>query len=223
MTACVNNNRVLIVDDDDKHLASLRRIMHGYFKVVTSKDPLQALKIFEYQGPFAAVISDYRMPLMNGIELLSRMIQMDKNVQRIMLTGHADLQMAIDAVNQGRITAFLTKPTPTASLRSVIIAAVREYNQPLIDNSSNILKPGYSLITTMHANAHNRMFQLTAKEKEVLALLSKGFSNEEISINLNITVGTVKTHLTNLFRKLDVNSRTKVVAKGLETGLVKLS
>ncbi|SEO99015.1 response regulator transcription factor [Propionispora vibrioides] len=62
---------------------------------------------------------------------------------------------------------------------------------------------------------------LTVKEKEVLALLAKGFSNDEISAELHITVGTVKSHMNNLFGKLEVNSRSKVVAKGLELGLIK--
>ncbi|SEO97482.1 response regulator [Propionispora vibrioides] len=123
------NGRILIVDDDEAYLASLRRIMRGHFDVVTTKDPVQALKIFEFQGPFAVVISDYRMPFMNGIELFSRIQNLDKQVQRIMLTGHAELQMAIDAINHGKINAFLTKPIPATSIRSIVIDSIQAYNQ----------------------------------------------------------------------------------------------
>lgn len=211
-----DTGRVLLVDDDEKYLASLRRIMKGYLEVVTTKDPMQALKIFEYQGPFAVVISDYRMPFMNGIELFSRILTLNKHVQRIMLTGHAELQMAIDAVNHGKITAFLTKPIPAVSIRSVVMDAVHAYNQHL-DNSS-------SAKTIMPASKNNTLglyTPLTIKEKEVLSCLAKGYSNEEISFALNITTGTVKSHMNSLFNKMEVNSRSKVVARGIDLGLIK--
>lgn len=218
-----NLARILIVDDDERYLASLRRIMQGHFDITTTRDPIQALKIFEHQGPFAAVISDYRMPLINGIELFSRMCVLDNKVQRIMLTGHAELQMAIDAVNHGKITVFLTKPTPAVSIRSVVAEAVRTYNQQVngvieaasSDRSSSPPPPAKQ-------DTYSICLPLTVKEKQVMALLARGLSNEEISIELDITVGTVKSHLNNLFGKMDVNSRSKVVAKGIELGLIKL-
>ena len=217
----INHAQILLVDDDESYLASMRRIFRGHFKIVTTKDPILALKIFELQGPFAVVISDFQMPFMNGIQLFSKIFAMDKHVQRIMLTGHADLQMAIDAVNHGRITAFLTKPTPAASIRYVVVGAIQTYNQsrqtttqaqdPIIETNHFQVKHPFSELYT----------RLTIKEMEVLALLAKGFSNEEISIELNITVGTVKSHINNLFGKMEVNSRTKIVAKGIELGLIK--
>ena len=213
--------RILIVDDDEKFLASMRRIMQGYFEIVTTKDPIQALRLFEYQGPFAAVISDYRMPLMNGIELFSRLLALDKNVQRIMLTGHAELQMAIDAVNHGKINAFLTKPTPAVSIRSVIAEAIRAYNR----DAGNVLPPKGNPESHTRAAFPEDVLEnydpLTLKEKEVLALLTRGCSNSEISAELNITVGTVKSHVSNLFGKLDVNSRSKVIVKSITLGLIR--
>lgn len=214
--------RILLVDDDEKYLASLRRLMQGYFEIVTTKDPVQALKIFRHQGPFAVVISDYRMPFINGIELFSRILAMDVHVQRIMLTGHAELQMAIDAVNHGKINAFLTKPTPAVSIRSVIADAIRTYNQNVKPVLKEAIRPENQDRLVADKEAAPAIYSpLTVKEKEVLALLVRGYSNEEISTALNITVGTVKSHLSNLFGKLDVNSRSKVVAKALSIGLLK--
>jgi DNA-binding NarL/FixJ family response regulator len=210
-----SSNKVLLVDDDERFLASLRRVLQGSFEIVATKDPLQALKIIEFQGPFSVVISDYRMPLMNGIELFSRISRLDRHVQRIMLTGHAELQMAIDAVNHGKIAAFLTKPTPALSIRSVVLEAVqackesRAADKPASGGESG-QKPAAELAVP-----------LTVKEKEVLSLLARGCSNAEIAAELSITVGTVKSHLNNLFGKLEVNSRSKVIAKGIELGLVK--
>jgi len=209
--------KILIVDDDENHLASMRRILHGHFETVTTKDPLQALKLIEYQGPFAVVISDFRMPFMNGIELFSKIITIDKNIQRIMLTGCAELQMAIDAINRGKITAFLTKPTLASSIRSVVVDAVRIYKENATVDPLPMIEP-----KQLFAQPSSELYDpLTIKEKEILALLAKGFSNMEISIELNIAPGTVKTHVNNLFCKMDVNSRSKVVAKAIELGMIK--
>lgn len=212
--------RVLVVDDDDKFLAAIRRIIREYYDITTTKDPLQALKIFEYQGPFAVVISDYRMPFMNGIELLSRIHAVNKNVQRIILTGHAELQMAIDAINHGKITAFLTKPTPTVSIRTVITDAIRTYNEleALQSNGIPVNQEPKQQIETPSSRLY---VPLTVKEKEVLTLLARGLTNNEISLTLNISIGTVKTHLINMFGKLGVTSRSKAVVRALALGLLK--
>lgn len=215
--------RILIVDDDEKYLASLRRILKGHFEIVTTRDPVQALKLVEFSGPFAVVISDYRMPVMNGIELFSRIVSIDKNVQRIMLTGYAELQMAIDAINHGKITSFLTKPTPAASIRAVVIDALQAYNQLCSRTFQPIPGPAQQPDIFPEAKSIPKLFaSLTVKEKEILFLLAKGLSNEEISIKLNITVGTVKSHINNLFGKMGVNRRSKVIAKGIELGLLRI-
>ncbi len=213
--------KILVVDDDESYLASIRRILRGHVIIVTTKDPIQALKIIEYQGPFAVVISDFRMPFMNGIELFSKIIMIDNKIQRIMLTGCAELQMAIDAINHGKITAFLTKPTPAGTIRLVVLDAIRAYNEFLVgEQVASELQN--NLLSTREISA-DIYLPLTVKEMEILSWLAKGCSNEEIAIQLNITVGTVKSHVNNLFGKMGVNSRSKVVVKGMELGLIKTS
>lgn len=217
-----NVPRILIVDDNENYLASIRRLLHGQFDIVTTKDPLQALKIVEHQGPFAVVISDYRMPVMNGIELFSRIVAIDKHVQRILLTGYPELQMAIDAVNHGKITAFLTKPTPSVSLRSVVLEAAQTYKESRPPEGEEPEPPAEPSEEAAGDQGESKLYApLTVKEKEVLSLVARGFSNAEISRELTITVGTVKTHLNNLFWKMDINSRTKMVAKAIKLGIVK--
>ena len=211
--------RILVVDDDESYLASIRRIMRGHVAIATTTDPIQALKIIEFQGPFAVVISDYRMPFMNGIELFSKILMIDNKIQRIMLTGCAELQMAIDAINRGKISAFLTKPTPTGTIRLVVLDAIRAYNEFLAGERVNPETQNTPLFAKEIST--DFYFPLTVKEMEILSWLAKGCSNEEISIQLNITIGTVKSHVNNLFGKMGVNSRSKVVLKGMELGLIK--
>ena len=209
--------KVLVIDDDEKCLSSLRRILRGICQVVTTKDPLQAIEIFKYKGPFAVVVSDYRMPQLSGIALFSRIFSLDRNANRIMLTGHAELQMAIDAINEGKITAFLTKPVSAVAIRSAVFEAIRTYAQTQI---KSIQQTGTQPPVTQNASEMN--IPLTIKEKSVLSLLAKGYSNEEISGEMHITIGTVKSHINNLFGKMDVNSRSKIVAKALKLGLIPL-
>lgn len=203
-------SRILIVDDEENQLAALRRTLHGQFDIVTTRDPIQALKIFELQGPFAVVISDYKMPVMNGIQLFSRIFEIDPDSQRILITGCAELQMAIDAVNFGKINAFLTKPTPNVSLRSVVQNSAMIY-QELKKTECNNAAPSVTSGTNI---------SLSVKEIEILQLLSKGLSNEEIAHQMHIKIGTVKSHVNSLFRKLDVTNRTKAVTLALEMGLI---
>jgi DNA-binding NarL/FixJ family response regulator len=215
--------RILVVDDDESFLASMRRTFRGHFNLVTTTDPVLALKIFELQGPFAVVIADYQMPFMNGIQLFAKIFAMDSRVQRILMTGHAGLQMAIDAVNHGKITAFLTKPTPAVSIRSVVFAAIQTYNQNREIAAQELGAP--AKINPLKTNPLSSELDvpLSVKELEVLALLAKGFSNDEIAAELNITVGTAKSHLHSLLGKMDVTSRAKIVAKAMELGLVNAS
>ncbi|MEM5795877.1 MAG: DNA-binding response regulator [Bacillota bacterium] len=213
--------RVLIVDDDAEFLATLRRILRRHFEILTTTKPVQALSLFALKGPFAVVISDFRMPLMNGVEFFARIAAMDKNVQRIMLTGYAELQMVIDAVNRGKITAFLTKPVSAAFIRAKVTEAIQTYNQQYTAGQNKPrMEKRYDALSANKVAAFVQLL-LTTKEKEILALLAKGYSNEEIARELVITIGTVKSHLNHIFCKMDVHSRSKAVAKSIELGIIK--
>lgn len=121
------SQQILFVDDDNKILNSFRRSLPSWFKVVTANSPEEGLRILEEQGPFPVIVSDMRMPGMNGVELLRRSKIISPNTARILLTGYADQQTAIDAVNKGDLFRFLTKPCDIETLSSVLRAGVRQY------------------------------------------------------------------------------------------------
>ena len=117
--------KVLIVDDEEHILKALRRLLRGQadIEVYTTTDPLQALEIVKKEE-VDIVISDHLMPKMSGIELLEKVRQIRPDTIRIVLTGHAQLQMAIDAINKGQVYKFLTKPwDDTALLQDIRMAA----------------------------------------------------------------------------------------------------
>ena len=121
------NETVLIVDDDANLLAGLRRQLRGRFTVVTATGGEEALASLEQGEPPAVILSDMRMGGMSGVETLGRFKEKAPDTVRLMLTGNADLQTAIEAINNGHIFRFLTKPCPQDVLEAGLNAALRQH------------------------------------------------------------------------------------------------
>lgn len=121
------NNRVLFIDDDERILAGFRRNLHGSFEVDTAVGPETGLAKVKENPAYAVVVSDLRMPVMDGIAVLSKVRELRLDTVRVMLTGFADLEAAIAAVNEGNIFRFLTKPCEKGYLVGALTAAVEQY------------------------------------------------------------------------------------------------
>ena len=119
--------KILLVDDESNILDGYKRSLRGKFDVEVALGGREGLKIAEERGPFAVIVSDLRMPEMDGVEFLSKVRHLAPDTVRMMLTGHADLDAAIDAVNEGNIFRFLTKPCPPDKIVMVLDAGVRQY------------------------------------------------------------------------------------------------
>lgn len=125
-------DRVLLVDDDRNLLDSLRRVLGADCDLFTAESGEEALGALAVCGPFTVIVADLMMPGMDGIELLSRVARSSPDTVRVLLTGHADLQTAIDAANKGSVYRFLTKPCPPELLRQSVDSA-REHARLLRD------------------------------------------------------------------------------------------
>lgn len=123
----LGREKILIVDDDEKMLDAYRRHLKKSFDVDVAKDGDLAMTLVGRNGPFAVIISDFRMPGMDGIEFLSRVREAAADSVRMMLTGYADLDIVMEAVNEGYIFRFLTKPCKPEDLRAALEAGVRQY------------------------------------------------------------------------------------------------
>jgi len=108
--------KILLVDDEPAVLMGYERLLRKELKVTTVIGGAAGLVLLKHQGPFAVVVSDMRMPEMNGIEFLLKVQQASPDTIRAMLTGDSDLQTAINAVNQGKIFRFLSKPCDKETL-----------------------------------------------------------------------------------------------------------
>lgn len=119
--------RVLLVDDELNLLEGLVRGLGRAFCLVTATGGEAAIKLLRQQPAFASIVSDLRMPGMDGITFLSHARQIQPDAVRILFTGSADLDDAIEAVNEGSIFRFLSKPCALPTLKSALDTAVEQH------------------------------------------------------------------------------------------------
>lgn len=119
--------KILCVDDDANVLAGYQRNLRKQFQIDTALSGAAGLTMLETQGPYAVVVADMNMPHMNGVQFLMEVRRRAPDTVRIMLTGNADQQTAIAAVNQGHVFQFLTKPCPPEALASALQQGLRQY------------------------------------------------------------------------------------------------
>jgi response regulator RpfG family c-di-GMP phosphodiesterase len=121
------NRRVLFVDDEPAILQGIRHNLRKQFDVYTESDARKAIELIRCSEPFAVVVSDMRMPEMDGIEFLYNVRKIAPATVRLMLTGNADQTTAIRAVNKGDVFKFLNKPCDAEVLRKVVELSVNQY------------------------------------------------------------------------------------------------
>src|SRR5437868_4409841 len=121
------SEKILLVDDDSHVLDGFRRTLGREFTLETAVGGQAALALITANEPYAVVVSDMQMPGMDGIQLLSRIKNVSPDTIRVMLTGHADTQTAINAINEGSIFRFLNKPTTKDLMAKTLTAALMQY------------------------------------------------------------------------------------------------
>jgi response regulator RpfG family c-di-GMP phosphodiesterase len=121
------SDKILCVDDEANILEAYKRGLRKQFPIETALGAEQALTTLHEHGPYAVIVSDMRMPGMDGIQLLSKVREHSPDTVRIMLTGFADLQTAVEAVNEGNIFRFLTKPCAPQILAKALTAGIEQH------------------------------------------------------------------------------------------------
>jgi DNA-binding NtrC family response regulator len=118
------DDKILFVDDERAILDGYKRILFPEFQIDLADGAAPAFDAIKQNGPYSVVVSDMRMPVMNGAEFLGQVRQNTPDTVRMLLTGYTDLDGAIAAVNQGNIFRFLTKPCEPEVLASAITAGI---------------------------------------------------------------------------------------------------
>ncbi|MEK6737136.1 MAG: HD domain-containing phosphohydrolase [Planctomycetota bacterium] len=119
--------KILFVDDDPNILSAYQRQLRKQFTVDTALGGDLGLTAIANHGPYSVIVADMGMPGMNGIQFLSKVKEIAPDSVRMMLTGNADQQTAMDAINEGNIFRFLTKPCQPDIITKVLIAGVEQY------------------------------------------------------------------------------------------------
>jgi FixJ family two-component response regulator len=119
--------KILIVDDEEAILETMTFTFMDDYEVLTANDAHRALEILDEAGPVAVVVTDQRMPNMTGVEFLSEVWRSHPETVRIILTGFADMDAIIQAINDGHVYAYITKPWEPDYLKQVVKHAVDHY------------------------------------------------------------------------------------------------
>ncbi len=154
------NPKVLIVDDETEVLNSLADLLRKDFHLFATSDIDEALKLLDEDDMFSLVISDQRMPVMTGAEFLARVAEISPDTGRILLTGYADIDAVIQAVNQGQIVQYITKPWDAEKLVEML-KPIAEKHQLVHENRLLIRKLVHFQDLSMYSAARIEILEKT--------------------------------------------------------------
>lgn len=202
---------VAIIEDDDEIRESLAILINGtagYFCTNTFGDCETAISKIE-EDPPDVVLMDIGLPGMSGVEGIRKIKEKLPDINVLMLTVHRDSKLVFEALCAGAC-GYLTKDTQPAKL----LEAIKEAHDGGAPMSTQIAR---MVVNSFKTFPHS---DLTQRETEVLTQLCRGKSYKMIADTLFISEETVRRHIKNIYRKLEVSSKSEAVAKALKERLV---
>lgn len=171
------SEKILFVDDEKNVLEAIRRQLAKKLDFDTALGPEIGLAKVRENGPYAVIVSDLRMPVMDGIQFLSQVRELTPDTIRMILTGNADLKAAIEAVNQGNVFRFMTKPCPQNVLLKVLAVGLEQYRLVTAEKEllEKTLKGGIEVMTDLlsmlNPEAFGRSLRISHMVTEIAAQL----------------------------------------------------
>lgn len=192
LTACI-----YIVEDDDAVRDSLQLMLESIGRVVIAYPSADQFLQAYSQDMAGCIVLDIRMPGINGMELQRKLNDLNSILPIIFVTGHGDVPMAVEAMQQGAVD-FVQKPYREQELLDKISQAMAldDQNRAMLQQRQEILE---------------RMRELTPRERDVVQLMVEGKANKVIAINLDISQRTVEIHRARVMEKLQANSLAHLV------------
>jgi DNA-binding NarL/FixJ family response regulator len=239
MTANSTLPQVLFIDDEPRVLDGLRDLLRPRpyrLRFATSAhDALATLR----EEPADVMVTDERMPGLAGSELCAIVAREFPSTQRLLLTAHATIDVAMRAINEGRVAAFLLKPVKAVELDAAVERAIHlrqlevakeRFVRAAVDLAKEGTYAGGAMLEGPHATRTESrapnvpsiavggfdggaMRLLSAREREVFDLLAEGYRVSQIAKMLFRSQHTVRNHLKAIFDKLDVNSQEALIAR----------
>lgn len=210
--------KVMLVDDHALVREGIKHLLEfdgDIIIVEEANDGEECLKKLEKVRPDILLL-DINMPVKNGLDVLQELKKKKDPIKVLMLTVHNELEYLVHAVDIGA-DGYILKDSGSAELKQAIniILGGNSYIQP-------------SLLPALNSRLINRdtnkdkLESLTKRELEILTQVAEGMFNKEIAINLNISERTVKNHISNIFRKIDVSDRTQAAIFAIRNNIVSL-
>jgi two-component system, LuxR family, response regulator FixJ len=201
-----NDTTVHVIDDDEAVRESLEFLLRtAHFQVRTYDSAVAFLKALP-AGVSGCVITDVRMPEMSGIDLLRRLKELGLAAPVIVITGHGDVPLAVEAMKIGAAD-FLEKPFDEEALLASVRAALSRVQQDAGREAERTA-------------LHERLAALSQREREVLEGLVAGYPNKTIAYDLGISPRTVEIYRANVMTKMKAASLSELVRMALMAGLL---
>ena len=212
------NIEIIIADDHSMIREGIKQLLEldDNLKIVGFADNgKEAVSMVENLKPNILLL-DINMPVLNGIEALSEIKKKKLNVGIIILTIHNEIEYLIKAIELG-CDGYILKESNSTELKKAIysVSKGKKYIQPS-------MTPLLNNYLTKKSGADAKLAELTNREIQVLKLIAEGLFNKEIASRLNISERTVKNHISNIFKKIDVSDRTQAAVFAIKNELVNL-
>lgn len=188
------SEKILFVDDEAPLLDSFRVMLRRRFDVYTALGPAQGLKALQGPETFAVVVSDLKMPSMDGITFLSRARELSPDSVRMMLTGFADVSVAMSAVNEGQVFRFLTKPCPQETITKALEAGLEQYRLVMAERQllRGTLRGSVQLLTEALSLANPEAY---GRANRIRALCRRLAKAADIPITWELDLAAMLSHI----------------------------
>lgn len=210
--------KIMLADDHVLMREGVKQLLEfdGSIEIIAeASDGEECLKLLKKCKP-QVLLLDINMPKMNGIEVLEEIKKQKIDVRVLILTVHNEVEYLLKAVDIG-VDGYILKESESAELRRAI---------DLVANGENYIQP--KLIPMLNSRLLSRdkdkdkIELLTQREMEVLIQIANGMINKEIATSLHISERTVKNHISNIFKKIEVSDRTQAAVFAIKNDIIKL-
>ncbi|BAU29801.1 DNA-binding NarL/FixJ family response regulator [Aneurinibacillus soli] len=197
--------RAIIVDDEELSVKRLKRILSESGQIELCHAFLNPLEAYEFvkENPIHIAFLDISMPEINGMRLSSLLLDLDASIDVVFVTAYDDY--AVQAFDMSALD-YLMKPVTVQRMSKMLDKIRKRYRRGEIEPSMEVLRRDQEI--------------LTEQETRIVRMIARGLSNKEIAYHLNIASETVKYHIKNVYRKLEVNNRVKALQRAKDLNIL---